>query len=116
MLVYLALQRHEEALDCVQMFLQYNDNTVERGLFYQAINAVLEIALDDELELDDYLPNFQRMFGEATMAAVVGSVEGNVRFHGLTQTNKQLEGLERHQRLTESYKKLHAARAAKAGI
>ncbi|UBR51015.1 OsmC domain/YcaO domain-containing protein [Halomonas sp. FeN2] len=116
LLVYLALQRHEEALDCVQMFLQYNDNTVERGLFYQAVNAVLEIVLDDELELEDYLHNFQRMFGENTMAAVVGSVEGSVRFHGLTPTNMQLEGLERHQRLIESYKKLHAARAAKAGI
>ena len=98
------------------MFLQYNDNTVERGLFYQAVNAVLEIVLDDELALEDYLHNFQRMFGEATMVAVVGSVSGEVRFHGLTPTNMQLEGLERHQRLIESYKKLHAARAAKAGI
>ncbi|BBI63785.1 hypothetical protein HSBAA_50910 [Vreelandella sulfidaeris] len=116
LLVYLALQRHEEALDCVQMFLQYNDNTVERGLFYQAVNAVLEIVLDDELALEDYLYNFQRMFGEATMAAVIGSVSGEVRFHGLTPTNMQLDGLERHQRLIESYKKLHAARAAKVGI
>ncbi|WP_404343239.1 OsmC domain/YcaO domain-containing protein [Vreelandella venusta] len=116
LLVYLALGRHEEALDCVQMFLQYNDNTVERGLFYQAVNAVLEIELDDELALDDYLPNFKRMFGEATMEAVVGSVDGSVRFHGLTPTNMQLEGLDRHQRLIESYKKLHAARAAKAGL
>ncbi|BBI52846.1 hypothetical protein HORIV_52670 [Vreelandella olivaria] len=116
LLVYLALERHEEALDCVQMFLQYNDNTVERGLFYQAVNAVLEIVLDDELELGDYLHNFQRMFGETTMAAVVGSVSGEVRFHGLTPTNMQLDGLERHQRLIESYKKLHAARAVKEGI
>ena len=116
LLVYLALGRHEEALDCVQMLLQYNDNTVERGLFYQAMNAALEIALDDELEMDDYLPNFQRMFGEETMAAVVGSVEGSARFYGLTPTNMQLDGLERHQRLIESYKKLHAARAAKAGL
>lgn len=115
LLVYLALQRHEEALDCVQMFLQYNDNTVERGLFYQAVNAVLEIALDDELELDDYLPNLQRMFGIDTMAAVVGSVNGEVRFHGLTPTSMQLEGLDRHLRLIDSYKKLHAARAAKTG-
>lgn len=115
LLVYLALQRHEEALDCVLMFLQYNDNTVERGLFYQAVNAVLEIALDDELELDDYLPNFQRMFGIDTMTAVVGSVKGEVRFHGLTPTSMQLEGLDRHLRLIDSYKKLHAARAAKAG-
>ncbi|MFI2810927.1 OsmC domain/YcaO domain-containing protein [Microbulbifer sp. JSM ZJ756] len=113
LLVYLALQRHEEALEHVEMFLQYNDNTVERGLFYQAVNAVLEIVLDDELELDDYLHNLKRMFGEETMAAVVGSVNGTVRFHGLTPTNMQLEGLDKHLRLIESYKKLHAARAAK---
>ncbi|NIC06582.1 OsmC domain/YcaO domain-containing protein [Billgrantia bachuensis] len=116
LLINLALQQHEEALERVEMFQQYNDNTVERGLFYQAVAAVLEIVLDDELEFDDYSYNLTRMFGEQTMAAVVGSVSGEVRFHGLTPTNMQLEGLEKHQRLIESYKKLHAHRAAKAGV
>ncbi|MCE8032202.1 OsmC domain/YcaO domain-containing protein [Halomonas sp. MCCC 1A11057] len=116
LLINLALGQHEEALERVEMFQQYNDNTVERGLFYQAMAAVLEIVLDDELELDDYLHNLTRMFGEQTMAAVVGSVNGDVRFHGLTPTNMQLEGLEKHQRLIESYKKLHAHRARRAGV
>ncbi|AOY88449.1 protein involved in RimO-mediated beta-methylthiolation of ribosomal protein S12 YcaO [Marinobacter salinus] len=115
LLICLALQWHEEALEFVDMFLQFNDNTVERGLFYRAVNAVLEITLDDELELEDYLANFRRMFGDETMDAVVGSVDGSVRFYGLTPTNSQLEGLEKHLRLIESYKKLHAARAARAG-
>ncbi|SFT88822.1 OsmC domain/YcaO domain-containing protein [Halomonas saccharevitans] len=114
LLINLALGQHEEALERVEMFQQFNDNTVERGLFYQAMHAVLEITLDDELELDDYRYNFTRMFGEATMAAVVGSVEGSVRFHGLEPVGMQLEGLEKHQRLIESYQKLHAARAARA--
>jgi ribosomal protein S12 methylthiotransferase accessory factor len=116
LLIYLALERHEDALEYVEMFRQYNDNTVERGLFYQAMQAVLEIVLDDELDLADYLSNFQRMFGENTMAAVVGSVEGSDRFYGLEPIGMGLEGLERHQRLIDSYKKLHAARAAKAGV
>jgi len=116
LLICLALQWHEEAQEFVDMFLQFNDNTVERNLFYRAVNTVLEITLDDELELPDYLPNLQRMFGEDTMAAVVGSVTGEVRFHGLTATSMKLEGLEKHQRLVDSYKKLHAARAAKAGL
>ena len=115
LLICLALQWHEEAQEFVDMFLQFNDNTVERNLFYRAVNTVLEITLDDELELPDYLPNLQRMFGEDTMAAVVGSVSGEVRFHGLTPTSMKLEGLEKHQRLVDSYKKLHAARAARAG-
>jgi ribosomal protein S12 methylthiotransferase accessory factor len=116
LLIHLALQRHEDALELVDMFLQFNDNTVARGLFYQAMRAVLEVTLDDELELEDYRVNFQRMFGKETLDAVEGSVNGTVRFHGLTPTNMQLEGLEKHQRLIESYRKLHAARAAKAGL
>ena len=112
LLINLALGQLEDALDKVEMFLQFNDNTVERGLFYQALLAVLQITLDDEHELDDYRYNLKRMFGEETMTAVVGSVEGSVRFAGLTPTSVQLEGLDRHQRLLESYRKLHAARAA----
>ena len=74
----------------------------------------VEITLDDELELDDYRHNLGRMYGEETLATVIGAVEGSVRFPGLTPTNMQLDGLEKHQRLIDSYKKLHAARAAKA--
>ncbi len=114
LMICLALQRREEAREFVDMFLQFNDNTVERNLFYRAVSAVLEIVLDDELELDDYLANLKRMYGERTMDDVVGLVEGSVRFHGLTPTSLRLEGLETHQRLIESYRKLHAARAARA--
>ena len=113
-LIHLALQNYEEAIELVAGFLQYNDNTVDRGLFYQAMNAVLEILLDEELELDDYSYNLRRMFGDERMDAVIGSVNGDVKFYGLTETSMKLEGLDRHLRLIDSYKKLHAARAARA--
>jgi len=114
LLINLALKRFEVAHDLVGAYLQYNENTVERGLFYQALNVVLEVLLDDELELADYEPNFRRMFGNARMDAAIGSVDGSVRFHGLTPTSMKLEGLDRHQRLIDSYKKLHAARSKRA--
>jgi ribosomal protein S12 methylthiotransferase accessory factor len=110
LLIRLALEQFEEAHELVGAFLQYNDNTVERGLFYQALNAVLEVLLDDEMALDDYVANFRRMFGNARMDAVLGSVDGSVRFFGLTPTSMKLEGLDRHSRLVDSYKKMHAAR------
>ena len=110
LLIHLALQQHAEAHDLVGAFLQYNDNTVARRLFYQAVNVVLEVTLDDELALDDYVANFRRMFGDARMDAALGSVDGSVRFFGLTPTSMKLEGLDRHQRLIDSYKKLHLAR------
>lgn len=114
LLIYVALQQFEEAKDLVESFLQYNTNTVERGLFYQCMNVVLEVMLDDEMELDDYVVNFRRMFGDTRMDAVLGSVDGSVRFYGLTPTSMKLEGLDRHQRLVDNYTKLHAARVRAA--
>jgi len=116
LLIHLALQNIEDAHDLVGAFLQYNDNTVERGLFYQALNAVLEVLLDDDLDLEDYEPNFRRMFGNERMDAAMGSVAGTVRFYGLTPTSIKLEGLDRHARLIDSYKKLHTARAKAASV
>ncbi len=111
LLINLALKKFEEAHELVGAFLQYNENTVERGLFYQALNVVLEVLLDDEFELDDYAVNFRRMYGNPRMDAVMGSVDGSVRFFGLTPTSMKLEGLDRHRRLIDSYKKLHAKRS-----
>ncbi|WP_374415668.1 OsmC domain/YcaO domain-containing protein [Ectopseudomonas oleovorans] len=116
LLINLALKKYDDAKELVEAFLQYNDNTVERGLFYQAVNAVLEIQLDDELELANYEHNLRRMFGSERMDAVIGSVDGSVRFHGLTPTSMKLEGLDKHLRLIDSYKKLHTARAKAAGL
>jgi len=110
LLIHLALKQFEEAQELVGAFLQYNDNTVERRLFYQALNVVLEVLLDQDLELEDYAVNFRRMFGNARMDAVIGSIDGTVRFFGLTPTSMKLEGLDRHHRLIDSYKKLHTAR------
>ncbi len=115
LLIHLALHQFDEAHELVAAFLQYNDNTVERGLFYQALNVVLEVILDDDLELDDYVVNFRRMFGHGRMDAVMGSVDGSVRFFGLTPTSIKLEGLDRHHRLIDSYRKLHKARSEVAG-
>jgi ribosomal protein S12 methylthiotransferase accessory factor len=111
LLIHLALQQFGAAHGLVGAFLQYNDNTVERGLFYQALNVVLEVLLDDDLELDDYVVNFRRMYGNPRMDAVLGSVDGSMRFFGLTPTSMKLEGLDRHRRLIDSHKKMHTARA-----
>ena len=113
-LICLALEEHEEALELVGDFLQYNDNTLERELFYQAVHAVLEIVLDEALELDQFINNLRRMFGEQRMQNVVGSVTAEVRFFGLTKTSMKLEGLDKHQRLIDSYVKLHGARGRAA--
>ncbi len=115
LLIHLALGQAEAAHELVGAFLQYNDNTVERRMFYQALNVVLEVTLDPELALEDYEANFRRMFGDERMDAAIGSVSGSVRFYGLTPTSMKLEGLDRHHRLLDSYRKLHQARGRVSG-
>lgn len=114
LLIQLALKRYEDAHELVGAFLQCNDNTVERRLFYQAMDATLTVILDDELAMSDYEVNFRKLYGKPRMDAVLGSIDGSVRFFGLTPTSMKLEGLERRQRLIDSYKKLHKARSKKS--
>jgi ribosomal protein S12 methylthiotransferase accessory factor len=109
-LIYLVLKQYEEAKEIIADFLNFNDNTVERVLFYQALGTVLDITIDDELDIDDYVPNLYRMFGSEVMENVLGSVTGKIKFSGLTKTSMKLEGLDKHLKLIESYKKLHKAR------
>jgi ribosomal protein S12 methylthiotransferase accessory factor len=115
LLIHLALKQWDEAHELVGAFLQYNDNTADRKLFYQALDAVLAIHLNDALEISDYASNLRRMFGDPRMDAALGALDSSVRFYGLTPSSLKLEGLDRHQRLLDSYTKLHTARTRAAG-
>lgn len=110
-LIYLAVGGLEQAFELIGDFLQYNDNTVERTMFFQAVHNTLEVALSDDLDFEHYQNALTRMYGEDRMEEVIGLINGTHNFHGLTETSMALEGIEPHLRLIESYKKLHAARA-----
>ena len=113
LLIHLALGQLPQAKELVEAFLQYNDNTLDRALFYRAMDAVIEVELDSDMALEHYLNNFTRMFGKERVEAVVGSVDRSIRFYGLEPVGMELAGLERHQRLIQSYQKLHQWRASK---
>ncbi len=113
LMIHLALGQLPQAKELVEAFLQYNDNTLDRVLFYRAMDAVIEVELNSEMALEHYLNNFTRMFGKERVEAVVGSVNGSIRFYGLESVGMELTGLERHQRLIQSYQKLHQWRASK---
>ncbi|NRP53150.1 MULTISPECIES: OsmC domain/YcaO domain-containing protein [unclassified Marinobacterium] len=113
LLIHLALGQLPQAKELVEAFLQYNDNTLDRALFYRAMDAVIEVELDSDMALEHYLNNFTRLFGKERIEAVVGSVNGTIRFYGLEPVGMELTGLERHQRLIQSYQKLHQWRASK---
>jgi ribosomal protein S12 methylthiotransferase accessory factor len=109
-LICLALGKHEEAKAWVGLFLQYNDNVPARRRFYQVLDTVLDITLREDLVLENYIPNFTRMYGEEILGNATSSVSGETRFFGLTPTNMKLDGIDKHLRLVESYEKLQVAR------
>ena len=71
---------------------------------------MLDITLDEDLNVLDYTPNMIRMFGSETFYNALDTVTGKKRFFGLTETNTQLKGLEKHLKLIESYQKLQTAK------
>lgn len=109
-LIYLSLEQFEESKTFVEMLSTFSNNLPERKKFYQALNNALDVVLNEDLELEDFLPSLKRMYGEKTMDAVTGSLSGEIKFFGLTPTNMNLEGIEKHLKLIESYKKLLEAR------
>jgi ribosomal protein S12 methylthiotransferase accessory factor len=109
-LILLALKRFVAAKTMVEMFLAFNDNLHARRMFYQALNVVLDITNNKKLKLKDYSQSLTKMYGVDNLKNVIGSVNGKVRFFGLTKTNKQCAGLDKHLRLIESYKKLQIAK------
>lgn len=109
-LIYLALQKHEEAKEHVEMITTFSNNLPERKKFYQALNVVLDISING-LELADYLPNLTKMYGEKLMDVVTKTASGEIRFYGLPQTDMKLTGIDKHQKFIESYQKLQKAKA-----
>lgn len=105
-LINLALKNYNEAHEFVEMFLSFNDNLAERKKFYQTLKTLLDITLNEELEIKNYLPTLIKMYGQELVDIGLKSISGEIRFFGLTPTNMDLVGLEKHQKLIESYKKL----------
>ncbi len=110
-LIYLAIGELTEAKIQVDNFNQYNDNTPERRRFYQLVTIVLDILIDPELSIDDYQQNLERMYGKDLFTAVLSSCLGENKFYGLTKTDLNLTGIEKHTQLIDSYKKLVKTRA-----
>lgn len=106
----------ELALEHANWCVDYNVSTysAERARFFRCLVASLKLALDEERDPAQFKPAFERMFGEETVAAAWGSIEGTVRFHGLTAGDLSMTQFPAHQKLLASYHKLQAAKKAHA--
>ncbi|HIF9287354.1 TPA: 30S ribosomal protein S12 methylthiotransferase accessory factor YcaO [Photobacterium damselae] len=102
----------ELALEHTSWCVDYNVSTYskERARFFRCLVASLKLALDEERDPAQYKHAFERQFGTDTVAAAWGSIEGTVRFYGLTAGDLSMSQFSAHQKLLASYQKLQAAK------
>lgn len=110
-LLYLSLGLLELAQTQLEMLSTFNDTTEERKKFFQILHTIVDIELREDLELEQYKESLIKMYGAKLYDSAQQSVAGTLTFFGLTETNTNLEGLDKHQRLIASYKKLQKKRA-----
>lgn len=96
------------ALEFANWCVDYNEPiySKDRMHFFRCLVASLKLALDEECDPAQHKPEFERMYGVEIVAAAWGSIEGTVRFHGLTAGDLTMSQFPAHQKLLASYHKL----------
>ncbi|MDX1304332.1 30S ribosomal protein S12 methylthiotransferase accessory factor YcaO [Photobacterium sp.] len=102
----------ELALEIAAWCLDYNVSTYSpaRTQFFLCVIASLKLALDEDRAPAHAKAEFERQYGTETVAAVWGSIEGTVRFYGLTAGDLTMSQFPAHQKLLASYHKLQSAK------
>lgn len=99
----------ELALELATWCIEVNATTYnpERSQFFHCLVASLNLALDEESDPAQAKADFEQQYGVETVAAAWGSIEGTVRFYGVTGGDLTMSQYPSHQQLLSSYQKLH---------
>ncbi len=109
--IYLALNRAEDAREYVELFLSFNESSPERKQFYQLLKIIIDIALDEELNINDYRDALVKMYSQSLFQVTENVLSAKTKFYGLYETDMNLKGVNKHLRLIDSYKKLLVRRS-----
>ena len=104
--------KNDEAIEWVSWCLNIDQFDKEATRFYLCLQALLEIDMDEERQLEDYTDSLKLMFDEKTLADCLDVVSGKEKFFGLHSPGLSLDGFVMHNKLLEGYKKLHVAKQA----
>lgn len=110
---HLALGDLESAKEYFQMLTTFSDHLPDRKRYFQTLNTVLDLAtesVEQDQTINEYKDSLISMYGQEKVERAVDAVIKGNAFTDFCVTNNNLEGIEKHERLIESYKKLQAAR------
>ena len=112
----LAAKDYEQALEWNDWCLNMDQLGDERMRFYRALQALLEIKLDDDRNYADYTDSLKLMYGDDVVSTSIKLLEGEEKFYGLHSPGLSLEGFIKHNKLLDGYAKLHKAKRGKLGV
>ena len=102
--------KNDEAMEWVNWCLHIDQFGSDATRFYLCLQALLEIDMDQQRQLEDYTDSLKLMFGEQTLADCLDVISGKENFFGLHSPGLSLDGFVTHQKLLDGYKKLHLAK------
>lgn len=102
--------KNDEAAEWVNWCLNIDQFDSDATRFYLCLQALLEIEMDEQRQLEDYTDSLKLMFDEKTLADCLNVVSGKEKFFGLHSPGLSLDGFVIHNKLLEGYKKLHVAK------
>ena len=102
--------KNDEALDWVNWSIHIDQLDDDSTRFYLCLQALLEISIDTEQQLEDYIDSFKLMFDENTLTNCHDVITGKENFFGLHSPGLSLDGFVTHNKLLDGYRKLHQAK------
>jgi len=102
--------KNDEALDWVNWSIHIDQLDDDSTRFYLCLQALLEISIDTQQKLEDYIDSFKLMFDENTLANCHDVITGKENFFGLHSPGLSLDGFVTHKKLLDGYNKLHQAK------
>jgi len=102
--------KNNEAMEWVNWCLHIDQFGSDATRFYLCLQALLEINIDQQRQLEDFTDSLKLMFDEQTLKNCIDVISGKENFFGLHSPGLSLEGFSAHNKLLEGYKKLHTAK------
>jgi len=109
-MLFLALGDYESANEWNNWSLHLANLDEKRTLHHRCLQALLEIGLDKQKDLQEYTPGLRLMYGSDTLKNCIEIVSQKETFHGLHSPGLSLEGFTTHKKLLQAYSKLHDAK------
>lgn len=109
-MVAFAAKNYELAKAGVDWCLHFAPLKPQRRLLYLCLNTLLQIEMDDSMNVNDFMPTVEKMYGKELVEKGQSIINGFTKFEGLQETDSNLKGFEMHQKLINSYEKLQRAK------